>query len=347
MVDTSKVFDVSTQVGNQIASSDFSREISETIWAGTIGEIRDVFVWTSEPGWNQGEELPDKKMLIPRTLDWDLFVGPSAFIPYNPIFTPFGWRAWWNFGNGALGTSGPHILEPVFRALKLKTLSTVEASSTYFNLDSAPKAEKILFEFKKRDNLPNIAMPAVKIHWFDGGLLPEFPDKIPPEISLKDYISGLMFIGSEGMIVANPLEEKYSIVKNGEVVSFETEKVIHRIENSSDGHEADWVRSCKESSANRLSCSANFESQAAMTETLLVGTLAVRLQSFRKKLEWDSSQMKFSNIDIFEEFEISSNRNYSIENGMAVIKNSGKKYNAAHFVDLAVRPIYRETWMQI
>jgi hypothetical protein len=347
IVETAKIFDVSTQVGNQIASSDFSREISETIWAGIIGEIREVFVWTSEPGWIQGEELPDKKMIVPRNLDWDLFVGPSAFIPYHPAFTPYGWRAWWKFGNGALGAAGPHLLEPVFRALKLKSPMSVEASSTYYSLDSAPKAERILFEFKKRDNLPDVAMPSVKIHWLDGGLLPEFPEKLPAEISLKDFTNGIFFMGSDGMIIANTINEKFQIVKNGEVISFDANKVIHRIENSTGGHETDWVRSCKESPSNRLQCSASFESQAPMTETLLVGTLALRLQSLGKKLFWDSSQMKFSNIDIFEEFEISSPRDFRIENGIATINGSSKKYNAAHFVDQTVRPIFRENWKQI
>jgi hypothetical protein len=347
MVETAKVFDVSTQVGNQIASSDFSRDIAETIWAGAIGEIRDVFVWTSEPNWIQGIELPDKKMNIPRDLDWNLFVGPSAFIPYHSAFTPYGWRAWWNFGNGAIGSAGPHILEPIFRALKLKAPSAVEASSTYFNLDSSPKAEKILFEFTKRENLPNVAMPSVKIHWSDGGLLPEFQKNLPQEVLLKDYNSGFLLVGSEGMIIANPSEEKFQLVKNNEVVSFETEKLLHRIQNSSLGHETDWVRSCKESSSNRLQCSASFESQAALTETILVGTLAVRLQSLRKKLAWDSNQLKFSNIDIFEEFEISSPRNFQVENGIVAINNSGKKYNAAHFIDQTIRPIYREGWKQI
>jgi len=347
MVETAKVFDVASQVGNQIASSDFTRDISETIWAGTIGEVRDVYVWTSDPKWNQGEEMPDKKMIAPRNLDWDLFVGPANFIPYNPVFTPWGWRAWWNFGAGALGTAGPHILEPVFRALKLKATSAVEASSTYFNLDSAPRAEKILFEFKKRDNLPNVAMPPVKIHWYDGGLFPELPEKLPQEISLRDYNTGFILEGSEGMIIANPSNEQFQLIRNGELASFKSEKVLHRIENSSLGHETDWVRSCKESPSNRLQCSASFESQASMSETILVGAMAVRLQSLRKKLEWDSSQLKFSNIDIFEEFEISDLNNFKIENGMSTIENSSKRYNASHFIDQTVRPIYRENWKQI
>jgi len=347
MVESAKVFDVATQVGNQIASSDFSREISEIIWTGFIGEVRDVYVWSEEPFWAQGEELTDKKIKIPSDLDWDLFVGPSSFIPYNSIYTPIGWRGWWNFGSGVLGSSGPHLLEPVFRALKLKAPMAVDASSSFVNLDSAPKAEKLVFEFLKRENLPDLAMPSVKIHWFDGGLIPDMPCKLPAEISLKDFNTGLIFLGSEGLIIANPSTEQFKIVKNGEVFPFVAEKVIHRIENSSQGHESDWVRSCKEPSLNRLQCSANFESQAALTETVFVGNMAVRLQSLRKKLEWNSSQLKFSNIDIYDEFEIFSPENFRVENGIATTSRNSRKFNVAHFVDQTVRPIYRETWKQI
>jgi len=347
LVETSKIYDIVSQVGNQIASSDMSRSIAEVFWAGIIGEVRDVYAWTSEPEWKQGELLSDKKMKIPQTLDWDLFVGPSAFQPYHEAYTPYGWRAWWNFGSGVPGSVAPHILEPVFRALKLKPVSAVEASSTFTDLDIAPKAEKIRFEFNRRDNLPKVSMPPVTIHWYDGGLMPDLPGELPSEITIGSFSSGLIFHGSEGMIIADPIQENYFVVKDGVVIQPETTKIIHRIENSSLGHEADWVRACKEPSGNRLQCSANFESQQALSETIQVGNMAVRMQSLKRKLQWDSTQLTFSNIDIFEEFENISPSDFTVKNGLAEFTKTAKKQNAARFVDQAVRPIYREGWKQI
>jgi len=125
------------------------------------------------------------------------------------------------------------------------------------------------------------------------------------------------------------------------------EKVLYRIPNSSLGHEADWVRACKENQGNRLETSANFESQAVLTETILVGSMAVRLQSLSKKLEWDSSQMRFTNIDLSEEIEIKGEDDFYVENSMVKFSKARKTYNAALFVDQCVRPTSRFGWQQL
>lgn len=347
MVETARIFNLATQVGNQRASGDFTRDISEIIWSGAIGEVREVKAWTSQPKWKQGVFNLEKKMYAPSSLDWNLFLGPATEMPYHPKLTPYGWRTWWNFGNGALGSLGAHILEPAFRALKLKAPISVEASSTLFTLDTAPQSEQIIFSFGKRENLPNLAMPPLKLTWHDGGLLPELVEKDPSGFSVREMESGLIFRGSEGYIISDPMAEKFAVFIHGEEVTLQPEKVLHRIPNSSSGHEADWVRACKENHDNRLETSANFESQAVLTETLLVGSMAVRLQSLSKKLEWDSGQMGFSNINLYEEFEIKGESDYYVDNGMVKFSGSKKMYNAASFVNQSVRPIYRSGWQQL
>ncbi|MFA9392003.1 MAG: Gfo/Idh/MocA family protein [Prolixibacteraceae bacterium] len=348
MNETARVFNVVSQVGNQSASGDEVREICELIWAGTIGEISEVHAWTSHPQWPQGGFYPNKKMKEPKDLDWNLFLGPSAEMDYNSAYAPFTWRAWWNFGNGALASMGPHLLEPVFKALKLNAPVEVEGSSTSINLDSAPSAEKITFTFNRRDNLPKLAMPKVKLTWYDGGLLPDRPEQFPAQLLMGNTEGGVAFIGSEGMLVCDPQGMNYKVIKNGEVVEAKADKVMHRIAKPFEGgHERDWVRACKETVENRLMPAANFESQTALTETILVGTLAIRLQSLGKKLKWDSSQMKFMNIDPYEELVISKQGELYVENGIPKFDVQTAKFNAAHFVDQTVRPIYRKGWKQI
>ncbi|MDA3928134.1 MAG: Gfo/Idh/MocA family oxidoreductase [Prolixibacteraceae bacterium] len=348
MNETARVFNVVSQVGNQSASGDEVREICELIWSGVIGSVNEVHAWTSQPEWEQGGYYPHKKKKVPKELDWDLFVGPANDIPYHSSYTPYGWRGWWNFGNGSLASSGPHILEPVFKALKLKAPVSVEASSTEINLESAPVAEKIALTFNKRDNLPKLAMPKVKLHWYDGGFKPEIPAGFPSSIDFGSSEGGLLFIGDEGMLLCEPEGRNFKVIKNGEVIEVIADKVMHRINAPfSGGHEMDWTRACKENSDNRLSPSASFEKQTALTETILVGTLAVRLQSLRRKLLWDSAQMKFLNIDVFEEFEISKRGEMYIQNGIPKFDIETEKHNAAHFVDQTVRPVYRAGWKQI
>ncbi|MBN2806362.1 MAG: Gfo/Idh/MocA family oxidoreductase [Prolixibacteraceae bacterium] len=348
MNETARVFNVVTQVGNQSASGNEVREICELVWAGNIGEVKEVLAWTKQPHWKQGGFYPEKAAKLPRDLQWDLFLGPAPEIPYDPVYTPFGWRAWWCFGNGTLAAMGPHLLEPAFRALMLNAPVWVESSSTPVNLQSAPQAEKITFSFDRRDNLPRVAMPPVRLTWFDGGLLPDRPHNFPANLPMGNAEGGLLLIGTEGMLVCEPQGLNYKVIKNGEVLETTAARTLHRIADAFEGgHENDWVRACKETPENRLQPSAGFEKETALTETILVGTLAIRMQSLQRPLHWDSAQMKFKNIGADETFEVIKRSDFYLQNGMPKIDTAVEKHPATHFVDQTVRPVYRNGWKQI
>ena len=348
MSETARMFNLVSQVGNQSASGNETRDICEIIWSGAIGEIERVDAWTSQPEWPQGNKYPQRSMRVPRDLDWNLFLGPSPEIPYHSTYTPFGWRAWWKFGNGALGSVAPHLLQPAFAALKLSAPIEIEAATSNVNLESAPVSQRLVFGFARRDNMPRLAMPAMKLYWYDGGLRPEIPAGMPPETSLVNYPEGLVFHGTKGMIICASEGKNYRVIINGELVNVTPEQKIHRINNAySGGHEADWVRACKENSANRLAPAASFGTQLPLSESILVGSMAVRLQSLRKKLIWNSAQMRFTNINDYEEFEISETGEMYIQNGIPKFDVNISRHNASHFVNQAVRPVYREGWQQI
>jgi len=348
MVETARVFNVVTQVGNQVASGEGTRLISEIIWSGAIGEVREVHAWTSHPLWLQGLALAESRLRAPRELDWELFIGPAAMVPYHPSYTPFGWRAWWNFGNGALGSMGPHLLEPVFRAMKLPAPNSVQASSSEFSLDFAPKASKIVFKYNRRDNMPKVAMPPLKLYWYDGGLLPDRPAQLPPDVVLGDGEGGLIFLGSEAVLVCNNQGEGVKVYKNGEETEVLTEKTFHRIAQPfCGGHESDFVRACNESGENRLLPTAHFDSQLALNETILVGNMALMLQSFGRPLLWDSSQMRFSNLSETDLFSISIAGEPLNDNGIIRVQITKTEYHAIRYVERKVRPVYRQGWPQI
>jgi len=133
-------YKVATQMGNQGNSGEGIRQICEWIWDGAIGEIKEVHAWTNRPIWPQGLERPKEVMPVPDTLNWDLFLGPAPVRPYNSIYTPWNWRGWWDYGTGALGDMACHIMDPVFKALKLQYPIKVQGSSTQLNTESAPMA---------------------------------------------------------------------------------------------------------------------------------------------------------------------------------------------------------------
>lgn len=348
MVETARVFNVVSQVGNQVASGDGTRIISELIWSGAIGEVREVHAWTSHPLWPQGRELADSRARQPRDLDWDLFVGPARIVPYHPAYTPFTWRGWWNFGNGVLGSMGPHLLEPIFRSLKLNAPASIQASSSLYSLDFAPGTSKLVFSFNRRDHLPKVAMPPLKLYWYDGGLLPERPRDLPSDSPFGDAEGGIYMVGSDGLLLAGIQGENVRIFRNGSEMDLSPERKIHRINNPfSGGHEADFIRACKESPENRLLPSAHLESQLALNETILIGNIALRLQSLKRPLLWDSGQMRFSNISENEMFTVSSAVEMKFDRAIVRPDIKTVEHQAGRFVERTVRPLYRSGWPQI
>src|SRR5690554_2022246 len=178
LAETAQRYGVATQMGNQGNSGDDIRRICEWIWAGVIGEVMHVDTWTTRPTWPQNIFKPERSRRVPRDLDWDLFIGPAPMREFNPVYHPWNWRSWWDFGAGALGDMGTHILDPVFKALLLGHPSSIEANSSDFNIDSPPNSQVIRFEFPRRDNLPKVAMPEVTVNWYDGGWLPARPSEL-------------------------------------------------------------------------------------------------------------------------------------------------------------------------
>jgi predicted dehydrogenase len=198
---------VATQMGNQGNSGEGVRTICEWLWDGAIGEVKRVHAWTNRPIWPQGLERPTEKMKVPKTLDWDLFIGPAPMRPYHEVYTPWNWRGWWDFGTGALGDMACHILDPVFMGLKLGHPVAVQGSSTQFNTESAPQAEVVHYRFPARDNLPKLAMPAVHVTWYDGGLMPERIPELKDGEMMGDNGGGNIFEGELVRLPVVPMAE--------------------------------------------------------------------------------------------------------------------------------------------
>ena len=112
MAEKAREMKVVTQMGNQGSSGDGVRQMVEWFDGGVIGKVSEVLVWTNRPVWPQGISYPAAGHPVPAELDWDLWLGPSKYREFNPAFVPFKWRGWWDYGTGALGDMGCHLLDP-------------------------------------------------------------------------------------------------------------------------------------------------------------------------------------------------------------------------------------------
>lgn len=349
LTETAQRYGVATQMGNQGNSGEGIRRICEWIWAGTIGEVSRVDAWTNRPIWPQGLERPTREMRVPKTLNWDLFIGPAKFRPYNEVYTPWNWRGWWDFGTGALGDMACHILDPVFKALKLKYATAVEASSTPINTESPPNAEMVTYWFPQRDNLPKVAMPEVKVTWYDGGLMPERPAELKDGEPMGDWNGGVIFHGSKGKIMCGCYAANPTLLPTSEMETFkEPEKTIRRIPNAeTNGHEQDWIRAAKESKDNRVEASSNFSYAGPLTEMVLMGVLAVRLEDLKKQLHWDGENMRFTNINQSEQIRVITSNNFEVVNGDPKFNTKYNTIPALASAEEWIRHNYRDGWEQI
>lgn len=341
-----KKYKVATQMGNQGNSGDGVRQVCEWIWNGEIGEVREVHAWTDRPIWPQGLERPKVVMKVPDTLNWDLFIGPAPMRPYHEIYTPWNWRGWWDFGTGAFGDMACHVLDPVYQALKLGYPEKVSGSSTQINTESAPQAETVEFDFPARPKVKNQEMPAVRVFWYDGGLFPPRPDLLPEgEDLMADGLGGCIFIGSKDTMITS------CGGFNARLLSGRVPKVtpyLRRVPGATgyiDGpHEQDWIRACKESPGNRVEGTSNFAYSGPFTEMVLLGVLAIRLQSLNKKLKWDGENMQFTNISPTEELKIVTSDEFKVIDGHPHFNTQYARFNALEAAQEYIRHTYHNGW---
>jgi len=299
LTEAARKYKVATQMGNQGHSGEGPRLICEWIWDGAIGPVREVHTWTNRPVWPQGIGRPEDMPPVPETLDWDLWLGPAPYRPYHPAYLPFNWRAWLDFGTGALGDMACHIMDPSFWALKLGYPTGVEASHSYDvremwkrveNKETYPRASIVRYKFPPRGD-----MPAVKLTWYDGGLLPPRPEELEPGRQLPE--SGTIFIGDKGKIMCETYGGSPRLIPETKMKEYKRPaETLPRITNGVEGHEQNWADACK---GGEPACS-NFDHSGPLTETVVMGNLAILNPG--KTLEWDGENMRVTNLPEANEY---------------------------------------------
>lgn len=306
-------YKVVTQMGNQGASGEGVRQLEEWLDAGLIGKVHTVYCWTNRPTWPQGQLWPSTPGVIPSELDWDLWLGSAPDRPYIEKLVPFNWRGWWDYGTGAIGDMGAHLVEPSVKVLGLGTPIDVQCSVGTLYLDefkrgyypdSCPPSSYVIMNFEKTKKTKG----NLKMHWMDGGIKPERPEELAPNESFGD--NGVLFEGTRGKMMcgvygANP--KLLPLSRNNEV---RAKKKLERVPGDVDGHYTQWAEAAI-AGYGKVQLSSPFDIAGPLTETLLIANLAIRGTDVQKlnaegkitypgrdiKLIWDKDQMRVTNFD--------------------------------------------------
>ncbi|MDB5205059.1 MAG: oxidoreductase [Flavisolibacter sp.] len=321
LTDAAKRYKVVTQMGNQGASGDGVRQLMEWYDDGVIGDVHTVYSWTNRPVWPQGIPWPTTKATVPQGLDWDLWLGTAPQKDYVEKLVPFNWRGWWDYGTGALGDMGCHLVEPAFRVLNLQYINDVQASVGTVYIDefkrgnfpeSCPPSSHVTMNFPKTSKTKG----PVTLHWMDGGIQPERPDELGANELFGDGGNGCLFIGSKGKMMCGTYGADPKLLPTSRTAEVKSKQKYTRVAGGANGHYAQWVEAAI-AGYGKKELSSPFEIAGPLTEALLMANLAIRAHDVQiaradgkgftypgrnVKLLWDNNAMRVTNLDDVNKF---------------------------------------------
>ena len=277
---TAAAANVSTQMGNQHHSGRGYRTLVRWIQGGLIGKVKEAHAWSNRPIWPQGHDRPSGRDPVPEKLNWDLWLGVAADRPYKQqVYHPFNWRGWYDFGAGALGDMGCHIIDPVVWTLELGAPLSVSYRGPTPKEEMFPESEVLKFQFAGTRHTSE----ALTMTWYDGGKL---PSRKGTHLRDTDAIpnQGAMFVGDDATLVCQHGKmpklypaEKFATVKLDSAAPLD--------------HYGDWADGIR----NGSQPSSSFAYAGPLTETVLLGVVAARTGEGR--LDWDADKMRFRNSE--------------------------------------------------
>jgi len=327
LTEAARKYKIVSQMGNQGASNPTQKVMMDWLDKGLIGKVHEVHIWTNRPVWPQGIPVPTSKPALIESMtpeDWDLWVGTAPMVDYHPLYHPFKWRGWWEFGTGALGDMGCHLIDPAFRVLGLGYPTEVECSvgqvfikdwTPEYIPEGCPPSSNVQLKFPATARNKS----EVTMYWTDGGIRPFHPEWIPANEPLAeaDSSNGVIMVGKKGIMTCGTYGNDPKVyLKNGE--KLEMPKLAASANALPEhGHNAAWTEACKAGygSTAHQALTSSFDYSGPLTETVLMGNLAIRSYNLRKardkggfdyygrkRLLWDGTSMKITNFEEANQF---------------------------------------------
>ena len=299
LAETAARLKVQTQMGNQAHSGEPIRRAVELLRAGVLGRVTEVHAWTDRPIWPQGMTEYPQPEPVPAGLDWEQWIGPAPFHGYSRAFAPFNWRGWWDFGAGALGDMGCHIMDMPYWALGLTAPETVEAWHEGGTAIAAPLRSRVTYQFPT-----SLLGGPVRFVWYDGvvGKQGTYANTPPEELWKADFPTAdhvfrrfdLLVVGEKGRMFFGRTRTDWVFKPETLTMTFtEPPRTLPRVARAPDSESGEdpygeWLEAIRTGQP----ALSNFSSSGPFSETVLLGNLALRLG---KKIRWDAKALAATN----------------------------------------------------
>ncbi len=307
MIKAAKKYKVATQMGNQGHSEANYFQFKAWVDAGIIKDVTAITAHMNSPrrwhGWDFKNAKYPEKQPIPSTLDWNTWLMTSRFHDYNKDYVNGQWRCWYDFGMGALGDWGAHIIDTAHEFLHLGLPYEIDClKSEGYNTFFFPQSTTLAFKFPKRNN-----MPPLTITWYDGvDNVPEVPEgygtdtkldpNIPPASNGKIQPSKL----NPGKIIYSK-ELTFKGGSHGSTLSIipeskakEMASKLPEVPKSTSNHYANFLKGCKGEEV----CRSRFEVAGPLSQVLNLGVLSQQLNA---KLLFDRETKQITNNKVANE----------------------------------------------
>jgi predicted dehydrogenase len=296
---------VKTNMGNQGHTGEQIRQLKEWMSAGIVGNVKEIHVWTNRPIWPQGNEAKEKMVQgpLPKVkvgpkgqqiekeldLNWQGWLAATPDVPFTNGLHPFAWRGHREYGAGAMGDMGCHIMDGPFFSCDLGEPYKMEAEVEELTDISWPKSSHVICYFKH----PKFG--EIKLHWYEGGRKPERPAKLEADRNWDKMIGGFIIVGDEDSILnAGDYCEHLEVIGNRDkLVKFfkDTPKTLER--SLAPGKpQLEMVKAIEQDKI----CGSNFDYSVPLTKLCLFGNLAI--QSPGKVINWDTAKQSTGDAEV-------------------------------------------------
>jgi hypothetical protein len=293
-------YKVATQMGNQGHSEANYFQFKAWVEAGIIKDVKEITAHMNGRrrwhGWDTNKTTFPNGETIPDTMDWDTWLMASEHHDYQKDFVNGQWRCWYDFGMGALGDWGAHIMDTAHQFLDLGLPYEVDPVRIEgHNPLFFPQTSTLAFKFPKRGKMPRLT-----INWYDGmNNVPQIPEgygisemdpNIPPasngRLQPSKLNPGKIIYGKDLTFKGGSHGSTLSIIPPEKAKEMESK--LPEVPESPSNHYANFLLACK----GEEKCRSSFDIAGPLSQVFTLGVLAQRLNT---KLKFDRKSKQITN----------------------------------------------------